>query len=123
MQVVGKIDREIYMVVTPEITTDELIITDERIIHIKESHPGDYELLAPHLQYMTAEPDFILVSSRPNTAVILKNIDGVLGKLVLRLRVPEDPEDYKNSIITGMVIDEQSWKRLTKPKKTLYKRE
>ena len=123
VQVVGRIDLDIYRVVTPEITTDELIITEERINHIMAGHPGDYEILAPHLQRMTAEPDFIVVSSRPNTAIVLKDVDGVLGKLVLRLHVPGDPAEYKNSILTGMVIDEQTWKRLTKLKKVLYKRE
>ena len=123
VQVVGRIDLGIYGVVTPDITTDELIITNERIRHIEEGHPGDYQILAPHLQRMAAEPDFIVVSSRPNTAVVLKNIDGTFGKLVLRLHALEDPEGYKNSILTGMVIDEQTWKRLTKPKKVLYKRE
>ena len=122
MQVVGWIDRGIYLMVTPIITTDEVVITDERIHHIKDGHPGDFEILAPHLQHMLTAPDFILVSSRPHTAVIMKKIDGIFGKLVLRLHTPEDPEDYKNSILTGMVIDEQTWKRLTKPKKVLYKR-
>ena len=37
---VGKIDREVYSCVAGDIVTDEVIITDERVQHIKERHPG-----------------------------------------------------------------------------------
>ena len=36
----GKIDREVYSCVAGDIVTDEVIITDERVQHIKERHPG-----------------------------------------------------------------------------------
>lgn len=36
MHTVGKIDREIYKCITKDIVTDEVIITDERIGHIKK---------------------------------------------------------------------------------------
>ena len=40
---IGKIDLSIYKVVTKNIQTDEVIITDERMKHIQEHHPGDFE--------------------------------------------------------------------------------
>ena len=123
MNVVGRINLDIYRAVMPDIVTDEVIITDERIAHIQERHPGDYEILMPYFEYIIDAPDFIGISTRPNTAVLFKKIDDIYGKLVLRLHVKGDPEEYRNSIITGMVIDEQTWKRLTKDKKVLYKRE
>ena len=43
MHIVGKINREIYKCITDDIVTDEVIITEERIGHIKERHPNDYE--------------------------------------------------------------------------------
>lgn len=43
MRYVGKIDKEKYRCITEDIVTDEVIITDERIGHIKERHPNDYE--------------------------------------------------------------------------------
>ena len=39
---IGKIDIEIYKCVAEDIVTDEVIITDERIQHIKSRHPDDY---------------------------------------------------------------------------------
>lgn len=38
---VGKINKDIYKCVMDDILTDEVIITDERIQHIKERHPND----------------------------------------------------------------------------------
>lgn len=36
---VEKIDRDIYKCVTEDIVADEVILTDERIQHIKDRHP------------------------------------------------------------------------------------
>ena len=48
MVTIGHIDRELYRCVAEDITTDEVIITEEQIQHIKERHPGVYELLDQH---------------------------------------------------------------------------
>ena len=37
MHLIGKIDKNIYKCITEDIVTDEVIITDERIRHIKAS--------------------------------------------------------------------------------------
>ena len=69
--------------------------------------------------------DYIIESKKPNTAVILKEIqiDKVLFKTVLRLVTPTDNSEYKNSIITFMKIDDKEWNRLLRNKKILYKKE
>ena len=50
MYLVGKIDIEIYNCITKDITTDEVIITDKQIDHIKNRHPNDYELFNKYLE-------------------------------------------------------------------------
>lgn len=40
---IGKIDRKIYKCITKDIRTDEVIITDNQIQHIKDRHPEAYE--------------------------------------------------------------------------------
>ncbi len=71
---VGKIDMNIYKCVTEDIVTDEVIITDERIQHIKERHPDDYERFCGYIPDIIADPDYIIEANKPNTAVILKEI-------------------------------------------------
>lgn len=125
MYIVGKINREIYKCITDDIVSDEVIITDNQIQHIKERHPNDYERFAQHFAEILKEPDYIIESPKPNTALVLKEIkvEKEVFKMVVRLVASTDRQDYKNSVITFMKIDEKEWKRLLRNKKILYKRE
>lgn len=69
-----KIDRELYRVVEQELLTEEVIITEEQILHIEEGHPGDYGRLSAYISQVLQEPDYILRGNRPHTALVL-NID------------------------------------------------
>lgn len=125
MYTVGRIDRNIYKCVTEDIVTDEVIITDERIAHIQERHPNDYERFCSYIPEILKSPDYIIEAAKPDTAVILKEIEnqGEKFKLVLRIKVKCDPVEYKNSIMTFWHIGETTWKKSLKNKKILYKRE
>ena len=125
MYSIGNIDRNIYQCITDGIMTDEVIITNERIEHIKERHPDDYERFYRYLSQIIEKPDYILESNKENTAVILKEIEenGEKFKLILKLKVESDPKEYKNSVISFWHIGEVTWKKNIKNKKILYKRE
>ena len=122
---VGRINREIYKCVTPDIVTDEVVITDERIAHIQERHPGDYERFVSYIPQIINAPDFIVEANKANTAVLLKEIEeqGDRFKLILRIKVESDPAEYKNSVLSFWHIGETTWKKTLKNKKILYKRE
>ena len=125
VHIVGRIDRNIYKCITKDIVTDEVVITEKQIEHIKERHPNDYERFSQWFLEIVACPDYIVETDKPNTALILKEI-ATLGekfKTVLRLVTSQDDPHYKNSIITFMKIDEKEWKRLLKNKLLLYKQE
>ena len=122
---VGKIDIEIYNCITKDITTDEVIITDKQIDHIKNRHPNDYELFNKYFEKIVEQPDYIIEANKPFTALILKEIqiDNKKFKTVVRLATSNDTPSYKNSIITFMKIDDREWNRILKNKKILYKSE
>lgn len=122
---ITKIDIEKYRCITENITTDEVIITDERIQHIQERHPNDYERYAGYLKDIVEKPQYILEDKSPNTAVILNEYieNGERFRLVMRLAVPKDPPTYKNSVITFMEIGERKFKKYLRNKKILYKSE
>lgn len=125
VHIIGRIDRYIYKCVSEDIRTDEVIITDNQIQHIKERHPNDYERFSEYFSEIVEVPDYIIESPKPNTALVLKEIvkaDEVF-KTVVRLATSGDNPAYKNSIITFMKIDEKEWNRLLRNKKILYKRE
>ena len=124
MHFVGKLNKEIFRCVSEDIRTDEVIITENQVNHIKERHPTVYEKFAFYFEEMINFPDYIIEALKPSTALILKQItlDGEMFKLVLRLATPGDNPEYKNSIITFMKIDDKEWNRLLRNKKVLYKK-
>ncbi len=122
---VGRINKEIYKCITDDIITDEVIITDNQIQHIKDRHPNDYERFSSYFAEIVASPDYIIEANKPSTALVLKEIKMAqeVFKTVVRLATPQDNPKYKNSIITFMKIDEKEWKRLLRNKKILYRKE
>lgn len=122
---VGRIDVEKYKVVTDTIRTDEVVITDERIEHIKDHHPNDYERFVSYIPQIISDPDYIVEANKAHTAVILKEVlsgSSEKFKLILRLSIPGDPEEYKNSVISFWKIGETTWRKTIKNKKILYKK-
>lgn len=119
---IGKINIEKYKCVTKDIKSDDVIITDKQIAHIKERHPNDYERYFTYAKDIIKEPDYILEANKPNTAFVLKRIEdnGKNYQLILRLKTSGDPESYMNSIITFLKIDDKKWAKYLRNKKILY---
>lgn len=125
MHIIGKINKNIYKCVTEDITTEEVIITDNQINHIKNRHPNDYENFSSYFSDILSDPDFILEANKPNTTFILKQIteNDLTVQLILRLQTSQDPKGYKNSIITFLKIDIKTWNKYLRNKKILYRKD
>lgn len=125
MHDIGRIDIKKYQCVSDSITTDEVIITDERMQHIRDNHPGAYEKIAPYLQTALNEPDYILKDKHADSGLVLKLIEdnGLRLQIVLRLHTSRGQEGYKNSIISAWDISQERWRNYIKNKKVLYKHE
>lgn len=122
---VGKINKEIYKCITEDIVTDEVIITNERIAHVMQRHPSDYERFCEYIPEIISDPDYIIKANKPNTAVILKQIEKNNEKfqLVLRIKASKDAPEFKNSIMTFLKISERTWNKYLRNKEILYKKE
>lgn len=125
VQTIGRIDRDKYSVVSSSIRTDEVIISDERIKHIMDHHPNDYQRYAHYIGEMLENPQYILDDPVQNTAVILHEFieSNEHFRLILKLAVIGDEEYKKNSIITFLKISEKKFKKYLRNKKILYKSE
>ncbi len=123
MIVIGRIDVEKYRCISGSIRTDEVIITEERIQHIKDRHPNDFERYAAYLTDIVENPQYILETNRPNTAFIVNQYrsGAETFQLVLRLAVEGDHPEYKNAVITFLKISERTWEKYLRNKKILYK--
>ena len=94
MYFIGRINKQIYSCVSNDIVTDEVIITDSQIRHIKDRHPDDYERFSKYFEEIISFPDYIIESKKPDTAVILKEIvdNGERFQTILRLCTSKEPE-------------------------------
>ena len=119
---VCKLDKNLYSVVTKDITSDEVIITEERIEHIKKRHQNDFEMFANFFAEIINNPDYILEGNTAHTFLLLKEIlqENRPVKLILRLKTFDDPAEYKNSILTFTRTDRKEWARLLAKKKIFY---
>lgn len=125
MRYLGKIDKELFRFIADDISTDEVVITQERIEHIMAHHPGHFERISPFLHLAVSEPDYILADRSPNTALLLKEIaaDGLRLQVVLRLHTASDTAGFKNSVISAWEISSTRWMNYLRSKKILYTRE
>lgn len=121
----GKLDWNIYNCISNNHITDEVIITNEQIMHICERHPESYINTLHYLRSILDDPDYIFEDKRPNTGLVIKRIPNNEENclLVLKIITPNDKKDYKNSVITGWKITEKRLNNYLRNKKIIYKKE
>ncbi len=126
VHIIGKIDRNIYKCISEDIRTDEVIITDNQIQHIKERHPDAYEKALQDMKVTLQSPDYIIADDKhKNTGLVVKHMATEKGNLQLVLRVctSEDEPGYKNSIISSWEISDRRLQNYLRNKHILYKKE
>ena len=104
--------------------TNELIITNERINHIKTHHPEDFELFEQFGLLAVREPDIILKDSKnQGTVLMIKNLENINLNIVVRLVIKSDDENFKNSVMTFFRLRQKNLEKLKKRNKVLYIKE
>ena len=121
---IGKINKELFKNSFDNILTDEVILTNERHIHIIEKHKADFEEYANKLIEILQEPNYILVDHKnDNTAMLIKHIDKTNINVILKLAITNDNIHTKNSIMTFYRLRDKNLKKLQEKNKTIYKKE
>ena len=101
--------------------TDEIIVTHERIKHIKQRHMEDYELF---LRYgkQCVQPDIILKDEKNlGTIFMIKRISETNLNVIVRLALNSDKEGLKNSVMTFYRVRDKNLKKLMEKHEILYK--
>lgn len=124
MQYIGHIDKEKFLLITDDITTSKVVLTDKQIVHIKEHHPNDYELYFKYLKDIVENPDYIIRDAKPNTGFLLKEFieDNKRFQLILRLHNSNDNKLYKNSIITFLKVSKKKYKQYLRNKEIVWQK-
>lgn len=120
----GKIDIKILEEEYGKIQTDEIIVTNERINHIKGRHPEDFELFYKYGIESVEHPDVIIKDEKhEGTVFMVKRIPDINLNVVVRVALETDEEGLKNSVMTFYRIRERNLRKLSEKNKLLYKRE
>jgi hypothetical protein len=107
-----------------KLKTNEIIITNERIEHIKLRHSEDYRLFEQYGIAVVENPDLIIKDCKnENTVFFVKKLEDTNLNVVTKLILDTDEENYKNSVMTFYRIRDKNLKKLENKNKTLYKKE
>jgi hypothetical protein len=127
VRTICRLDRNIYSCITKDIVTDEVVLINERILHIQDHHPDDFEKYGRYIKEMIEQPDYIIEANREKdkSGLVLKEFvdNDERFRLILRLATSADKEGYKNSIITFQYVKKKEYDRLIRNKNILYKKE
>ena len=121
----GKLNLEIYSCITTDFITDEVIITEEQLSHIREKHPEAYQDTLLYVKDVLDDPDYIFKDKKENSGIVVKKIinEEEHSLLVIKIITSKDNKDYKNSVITGWKITEKRLNNYIRNKNIIYKKE
>ncbi len=123
MQLIGKLNKKILGIYKDKITTEDVIITDERIQHIKKRHPQDYEEHIKDIPYILNNPDYILEDkNKMDTLILLKRIIKKQKniQLIIKLNTNNYEKEKSNTIITFWRIRDVNYKKTIQNNKIIY---
>ena len=122
---IGKLDKNKLGKYKNRILTENVILTTERIEHIKEHHPGDYEKYGDYISEIINEPDYVLNDNKNiDTVLFMKTID-IEDKniqLVIRLNTNKNESDKQNSILTLWKVKNKTYKQMIRNKEILWQK-
>ena len=121
---VGKIDRIKIGEYAKRIVTDNVILTNERKIHILEEHRNDYEIIIKNIDRVILNPNEVLVDSKnEDTLFFIDNLERNNLIVVVKLNTTNNKDHPQNSVMTAWIVRDRNLKKLRERNKTIYKNE
>ena len=122
---VGKINMKIFKNISYNLITDEVILTNERYLHIIEGHKEDFMIYSNMLSQIIIEPNYILEDYKNQyTVMVIKKVENNNNiNVIIRLAIEEDLIHNKNYIMAMYRIREKNLKKLMEKNKVIYKKE
>ena len=107
---IGRIDLDIYKCITEDIVTDEVVITNNQIEHIKERHEDVLETILENMKEIIENPDYISIHPNDESVSFIKKFDqnisvaikvSTAGDMVFRTMYPLRESQLNNYIASG----------------------
>lgn len=122
MQYIGKIDKNKIGKYKTDVITEEVILTLERIEHIKEHHLGDYEKYNKYLSEIIHNPDYILNDNKNiDTILCMKTIKEIGKNLQVVIRLNTKQKNKQNSILTLWQVKDKTYNQMIRNKEIIWK--
>ena len=113
IQSLGKINTNLLEKEFGKIQTDEIVVTNERLQHIMERHPEDYELFEKYGVESVIHPDIIVKDEKnQGTVFMVKKLSDTNLNVIVRVVLETDNSKLKNSVMTFYRIRERNLKKL-----------
>lgn len=120
----GKINTQPLEIEFGKLKTDEIVITNERIDHIKNRHPEDFDLFIKYGIQTVENPDIIIKDCKNiGTVFMIKKLPNTNLNVIARLVLDTDDKNLKNSVMTFYRLRNKNLAKLKNKNKTLYKKE
>ena len=122
MQYIGKIDKNKLGKYKYRLVTDDVILTEERIKHIQEHHPGDYEKYKDYIIEIVNNPDYIIDDNKNiDTVLFMKTIEENEKniQIVIRLNTNFNERNKQNSILTLWKVKIRTYNQILRNKEII----
>ena len=124
MQYLGKLDKNIIGKYATKITTEDVVITEERRKHIYEEHSYDYELILGNIDKVVLNPSEVIEDLKhKDTVFLVGKLEKNYLNIIVKLNTTNSIEHPQNSVMTAWIMRERNLKKLQEKNKTIYKRE
>ncbi|MCI8620732.1 MAG: hypothetical protein HFJ50_02720 [Clostridia bacterium] len=124
MQYIGKIDKQKIGYYANKISNDEIVLTEERKLHIYEEHKKDYQLIMENIKNGVLNPNEVLKDNKnKDTLFFISKIDKNNLNVVIKLNTTNNEEHPNNSIMTAWLIRDSNLKKLREKNEIIYKSE
>ena len=122
---VGKLNNNKLGKYAARIITESVIITDERLEHIKEHHPELEYKAIKSIKSVIENPDYIFEDRKNIDTILLIKRFKIINKnfrIVVKLNTSIDIQDKFNSIISFWQISEKKLGQYLRNEKIIYKK-
>ena len=120
----GKLDTRPLKNEFGDLQTDEIIVTNERLDHIKTHHADDYVYFKKYGTDAVLSPNEIIKDLKNDgTVFMIKYLPDTNLNVVVKLALNPDKIGWKNSVMTSFRIRERNLRKLRAKNKVLYNKE
>ena len=124
MHYIGKIDINKLGKYKYKIVTDDVILTNERKLHIYQDHVKDYEAIIKNIDRVVLNPIEILEDRKnKDTLFFIGSLKENNLNVIVKLNTTNNKEHPQNSVMTAWIIRDSNLKKLKERNKTIYKNE